>query len=136
MASLSILTRVGFSAILVLFCFSANAFDFGGAWATDASKCSNVFVKKKNGISLTRKSDFFGGGFIVGGDKISGALLSCKITNRKEEGDMLHLIALCSTMITPFSPIEFSVRVVDKNNIVRVYPDFPEMNVSYARCKL
>jgi hypothetical protein len=133
---LSMPTRVGFSAILVLFSFPASAFDFDGAWATDASKCSKVFVKKKNGISLSRKSDFFGGGFMVGGDKISGALLSCKITSRKEESDRLHLITSCSTIITPFSPIEFNVRVVDENNIIRVYPDFPEMNVSYARCKL
>ena len=83
MAWLSMLTRVGFSAILVLFSFSANAFDFGGAWATDASKCSNVFVKKKNGISLTRKSDFFGGGFVVGGDKISGAELQNNKSKRR-----------------------------------------------------
>jgi len=51
--------RVLFSAICIVFSFSANAFDLNGAWTTDDSNCGKVFVKKDNKISMTRNSGVF-----------------------------------------------------------------------------
>ncbi|MFZ0054138.1 MAG: hypothetical protein WAL09_04915, partial [Pseudolabrys sp.] len=93
------------SAAGILFCaclvfsFSADAFDLNGTWTTDDSNCNRVFVKKNIKISLTRNADVFGGRFIVEGNQIRGQARACKITNRKEESGVLHLIASCSTDI-------------------------------------
>jgi hypothetical protein len=60
MSKLNTAARIIFCAILVLFSFSANAFDFDGAWATDAANCGKVFVKRNNRISMKRHADALG----------------------------------------------------------------------------
>ena len=42
---------------------SAKAFEFNGSWATAASSCGQVFVKKDGVISFRQDSDQYGGGF-------------------------------------------------------------------------
>ena len=85
--------RILFCMTCILFSASAHAFDLNGAWTTNDLNCNKVFVKKDNRISMTRNSDVFGGGFIVEGDQMRGQAKTCKITSRKEEGGVLHLIA-------------------------------------------
>jgi hypothetical protein len=128
--------RVLFSAIGIVFSFSANAFDLDGAWTTDASNCDKVFVKKDNRISMTRNSDVFGGGFIVEGNLIRGQAKTCKIAGRKEEGDVLHLIVSCTTEISVLDTQEVSAKLDNDNKLTRNFPAFPEMGISYFRCKL
>jgi hypothetical protein len=120
--------------ILVLLSSNAGAFEFDGAWATDAAKCAKVFVKKSNRISMTKHADLFGGGFIVEGDRIRGPLATCKINNRKEDGDMLHLVASCSTEISILSPMQLDIKIEGTNNIVRFFSNFSEIAIPYARC--
>jgi hypothetical protein len=120
--------------VLLLLASSANAFDFDGAWATDASKCAQIFTKKKNKISMTRHSELFGGGFVVEGDRIRGPAAACKISDRKEDGDMLHLIASCSTRIAILSPTQLDVKIEDDNKVTRFFANFSELAVSYTRC--
>jgi hypothetical protein len=38
--------RMFFVTVSMMLSFSANAFDFNGAWTTDASNCAKVFVTK------------------------------------------------------------------------------------------
>jgi hypothetical protein len=131
------MARKLFCAILLaLFSSSANAFDFDGAWATDSAKCSKIFVKKHNKISMTPHSEFFGGGFIVEGARIRGPSAACKIISRKEEGAMLHLVASCSTEIAVLSPMQLDVRVEDNDKITRFFPNFSEITAPYTRCPL
>jgi hypothetical protein len=120
----------------VLFGSCAHAFEFDGAWATDGEKCGKIFVKKNNRIAMTKHSDFFGGGFIVAGDRIKGPAAACKINGRKEEGAMLHLVASCSTQIAVLSPMQLDVKVEDNDRITRFFPNFPEITASYTRCPL
>ena len=129
-------TRALFCAVCIVFSFSANAFDLDGAWTTDDSNCGKVFVKKNNKISMTRNADVFGGGFIIDGDQIRGQAKTCKITSRKEEGGVLHLIASCTTDIAVLDSQEVSAKIKFDNRITRIYPSFPEMGVSFYRCKL
>jgi hypothetical protein len=136
MSELAKIARMVFSIIFVLFSFSANAFDFDGAWVVDATKCGKVFVKRNNRIEMARHSDVFGGGFIVEGNQIRGALLTCKITDRKEESAILHLIALCSTKVALLSPMPLDLKIDDTDKVTRLYPSFPKITVSYTRCKL
>jgi hypothetical protein len=128
--------RLLLGGVLVLLASSANAFDFDGAWATDAAKCAQIFTKKKNKISMTKHSEFFGGGFIVEGSRVRGPAAACKISDRKEEGDMLHLIASCTTQIAILSPTQLDIKIEDDNKIIRFFANFSELAVSYTRCAL
>jgi hypothetical protein len=124
------------SAICIVFSFSASAFDLNGAWTADASNCDKVFAKKNNKTSMTRNSDVFGGGFIVEGNQMRGQAKACKITSRKEESGVLHLIASCTTDIAVLGTQEVSAKIDSDNQITRIYPSFPEMGISFFRCRL
>ena len=128
--------RALFCAFCIVFSFSANAFDLDGAGPPMISNCDKVFVKKNNKISMSRNADVFGGGFIIDGTQMRGQAKTCKITSRKEEGGVLHLIASCTTDIAVLGTQEVSAKIESDNRITRIYPSFPEMGVSFFRCKL
>ena len=46
---------------------------------------------------------------------------------------MTHMIAACETDIM-LSDIQFSVRVIDGNKIVRIFPNIPGIEHRYERC--
>ena len=126
--------RMLFCAFL-LFNGSASAFDLNGAWAQDERNCDKVFVKKSNKMSMTRNSDRFGDGFIAKGNQIRGLGKTCKIINRKEEGDVLNLLASCATDIALLDAQQITARIVSDDLLTRIYPSFPETGTSYYRCK-
>jgi len=132
----SLAGRMFFSAICMVFSFSANAFDLNGTWTADDRNCDKVFVKKNNKISMTRNSDVFGGGFIVEGNQMRGQAKTCKITSRKEESGVLHLIASCSTDIAVLGTQQVDAKIDSDDKITRIYPSYPEMGTSFYRCKL
>ena len=127
--------RMLFVAVGMVISFAASAFDLNGAWTTDDLNRVKVFVTKGNKLTMTRNSDVFGGGFIVEGNQIRGQAKACKITSRKEEGGVLHLIASCSTDIAVLGTQEVSAKIESDNRITRIYPSFPEMGTTYFRCK-
>jgi hypothetical protein len=119
---------------LVLATSVAHALDLNGAWATNASACKDVFVRKGKQIRLSGNADFFGSGFVVDGQTIRGKIAVCRITSRKDEGDAISLAAACSTDIM-MTAAQFNLKVVDDNKIMRVLPGNPEMDTPYYRCK-
>ena len=126
--------RTALCGIFILLASSANAFDFDGAWATDAGNCAQIFTKKNNKISMSKRSDFFGGGFIVEGDRIRGPSATCKVNGRKEEGDILRLMASCTTQIAILSPTQLDIKIESGDKIIRLFPNFAEITIPYARC--
>src|SRR5262245_15249670 len=106
---LVLLASVSFSA-------STPAADLNGAWASDASVCSKVFVKNNNRVSLTPDAELYGGGLIVEGTRATGAFQKCNIKSMKNEGADVHLIAACSDGVM-VSDFRFTVKVVGKNRI-------------------
>lgn len=115
----------------------AVAFDLSGAWATNADQCSKIFVKKGDQISFAKFSDEFGGGFVADDKQIRGSAAHCVIKSRKETGDSIELRAFCASDIMT-SPIELHLKIVDQNNISRIFtdPDMTGMQLSYSRCVL
>jgi hypothetical protein len=110
------------------------ATDFDGSWATDASMCNKVFVKKGEGISFAQDSDQYGGGFILEGNKVRGQFQTCTVKARKEDGNVIHMIAACASDIMT-SNIQFSARVIDDNTITRIFPGMgDELSIRYSRC--
>ena len=89
-----------FATVVVLITMSASsshAADVDGAWASDATVCNNVFVKKNNKVTLTPDSELYGGGVIIEGNRVTGSFQKCNIKSLKRDGDTVHLIASCST---------------------------------------
>lgn len=123
------------AGLIVLEC-PAYATDLSGAWATDASVCNKVFVKRGSEISFQQGSDEFGGGFILEGNRVRGQMQTCNIKARKEDGNAVHMLAACANDIIA-SNVQFSARIVDDNTIVRVFPGMPEeLGIRYSRCSM
>ena len=112
-----------------------NAFEFSGVWSTDAELCSRVFFRKDNQVEFAELSDLYGSGFIVDGTRIKGKAAHCTIESRKQDGDSLKIFAACATSIMNQN-VEFHLKVVDDDNVVRSFPDIPGMSVKYSRCKV
>ena len=115
----------------------AHAVDLAGAWATDADECHEVFVRKgrANRIGFTASSEQHGGGFIVKADRLRGKFATCKIKNRKEDGQTVTIIAGCSTDIM-LSNVQFSLKVLEPDRISRMFPGIMGMEIDYYRCPI
>lgn len=130
-----VLGMAGLAACIALASHSSYAFDFNGAWATDVAKCGQIFQKNKDGeLSIAKGSDMFGSGFIARKDAIVGNNATCKILSQKPDGPVTHLVAQCASENVAFSTFQFSYRIKDDNNIVRIYPGVEELNQTYGRC--
>jgi hypothetical protein len=113
----------------------AQAADLSGAWATDASVCNKVFVKKDGVISFAQDSDQYGGGFVMEGNRIRGQMQNCTVKARKEDGNVIHMIAACASDIMT-SNVQFSAKIIDDNTIARIFPEMPEFTLNYSRCSM
>jgi len=112
---------------------SAAAFDLNGAWASDADNCAKVFVRKGGQLTFADMSDVFGGGFIIEGDQITGKFARCRIKAKKDDGQTINLVAACATDIM-LQNVQFSLREMDANNVIRMFPGMEGMEIRYARC--
>jgi hypothetical protein len=113
----------------------AHAIELTGAWASQTDLCKLVFTKKGNGVVFAELSDLYGSGFIIEGNRIRGKTARCTITSRKQDGDNLELAASCATSIMNQS-VRFSLKVIDDNNLSRLFPEIPGMTLKYTRCAL
>jgi hypothetical protein len=119
----------------ILLPVQAHAVELTGAWASQADLCKLVFTKKGNGIVFAELSDLFGSGFIIEGNRIRGKAAHCTITSRKQDGDNLELAASCATSIMNQN-VRFSLKVIDDDNLSRLFPEIPGMTLKYTRCAL
>jgi len=90
---------------------SSDAFDLNGAWATSADQCDKVFTREGGKLGFTEMSDVYGGGSSV------------------------NLIAACATDIM-LSSVQFSVKALDADSIVRLFPGMDSLEIRYHRCPL
>jgi len=111
----------------------AFAFDLNGAWASDADNCAKVFVRKGTQLTFTDMSDAFGGGFIIEGDQITGKFARCRIKAKKDEGATINLVAACASDIM-LQNVQFTLREVGANSVIRMFPGMGGMEIEYARC--
>ena len=121
----------------LLFIGEARAVDLSGAWASHADECGKVFERKgrANQIGFTAMSDQHGGGFIIEADRLRGKFATCKIKTRKEDGQTVNIIAGCATDIM-LSNVQFSLKVLEPNKILRLFPGMPDIEISYDRCPI
>jgi hypothetical protein len=123
------------SALGVLLPVAAQAFELTGAWASQMDLCTLVFTKKGNQVVFTELSDLFGSGFIVDGSRIRGRSTKCTIKSKKQDGDSLELSTACATSIMT-SSVRFNLKIIDDNNLDRLFPEIAGMTLKYSRCSL
>jgi hypothetical protein len=111
----------------------ANALDLNGAWVSDADNCAKVFVRQGSQFGFTDMSDVYGGGFIINGDQIVGKFARCRIKARKDSGPYVNLVAACATDIM-LSSVQFSLKELDADSLVRLFPGMDNMEIRYHRC--
>jgi|SRR3974390_2188709 len=111
----------------------AGAVDLNGAWATSADQCDKVFTRQGGKLGFSEMSDVYGGGFFIDGDQIVGKFARCKIKARKDNGPNVNLIAACATDIM-LSDVQFSVKELDADSIVRLFPGMEDIELRYHRC--
>jgi hypothetical protein len=104
-----------------------------GVWASDVAACNKVFTKKGGRVSFAKDADVHGSGFILDPGSVRGKLANCKIKTRKQDGNMVHLIATCATDVM-LSNMELTLKVIDDNKIARVFAGMPELETLYYRC--
>lgn len=124
--------------LIILFLFagapSSRAADITGAWATDVRACDKIFQKKGKVLALANRSDTIGGGFIIDGTEIRGKTANCKIKSKKDDGDVVYLLAACATDIM-LSDVEMALKIIDKDRVSRFFPGMPEVATpDYYRC--
>jgi len=112
-----------------------QAFELTGAWASQTDLCALVFTKKGNQVVFTELSDLFGSGFIVDGNRIRGRSTRCTIKSKKQAGDSLELSTACATSIMT-SSVRFNLKIIDDNNLDRLFPEIPGMTLKYSRCSI
>jgi hypothetical protein len=128
------LSIIPIAGVLIL-SSSSHAFDLAGAWATDAKLCPKIFQRKGKSISFRPESEVYGSGFIVEGNSIRGKAAKCTIKARRQEGEMLQLIAACATDIM-LSDVQFSLKIVSDNKVSRIFPGMEGIELSFDRCSL
>ena len=111
---------------------STQAADLSGAWASDASVCSKVFVRNGNKISFTPDAELYGAGLIVEGNRATGAFQKCNIKSMKDDGVNVHVIAACSTGVM-VSDAQFTVKIIGDNQITL---SSTNMEAPLVRCAL
>lgn len=129
--SLAIIPIVGLS----LLPSSSHALDLSGAWATDGGVCQKMFMRKGKTISFRPESEVHGGGFIIEGHSIRGRTAKCSIKTRRENGEIIHLVAACATDIM-LSDVQFSLRVINDDKVSRIFPGMEGIELSFDRCSL
>jgi hypothetical protein len=128
------LTAAASLVAAALFAGSAQAFDLNGAWATDRSLCDKIFQKQGKELALTPLSDFYGGGFIIEGNRVRGKIVRCRIDSRKEDGPIIQLNVACTTEIAT-EQIQFDLKVVNDNTVAKTFPG-TDVAMDYHRCTL
>jgi hypothetical protein len=123
------------AACCVLLSGHALAADINGVWASDASLCAKIFTRHGGSVVLAESADQYGSGFVIDGRKIRAKIASCNIKTIKEDGPLVHVLAMCATDVM-MSDVQLSLRVVDNNKVVRIFPGLPDIEMGYERCEM
>jgi hypothetical protein len=127
-AALALLTTVSFSSW-------ARAIDLNGAWAQDSSVCSKVFVKGGNKILFAPNAELYGAGVLIEGKQATGSFQKCQVKSIRADGNILHLVAACSTGVM-VSDTQVTVKIVDDDNITLTLAGPDQMESPLVRCSL
>jgi len=114
---------------------SAHADEIDGAWANDASVCSQVFTKTNNKVSFTPNSELYGGGLLIEGKLAIGTFEKCNIKSIKRDGANVRVVASCSTGVMA-EETEATIKIIDKDNITVSVAGPVNTETPFVRCPM
>ena len=114
---------------------SAHADEIDGAWANDASVCSQVFTKTNNKVSFTPNSELYGGGLLIEGKQATGTFEKCNIKSIKRDGANVRVVASCSTGVMA-EETEATIKIIDKDNITVSVAGPVNTETPFVRCPM
>ena len=114
---------------------SAHADEIDGAWANDASVCSQVFTKTNNKVSFTPNSELYGGGLLIEGKQATGTFEKCNIKSIKRDGANVRVVASCSTGVMA-EETEATIKIIDKDNITLSVAGSVNTEAPLVRCPM
>ena len=114
---------------------SAHADEIDGAWANDASVCSQVFTKTNNKVSFTPNSELYGGGLLIEGKRATGTFEKCNIKSIKRDGANVRVVASCSTGVMA-EETEATIKIIDKDNITVSVAGPVNTETPFVRCPM
>ncbi|MBR1157229.1 hypothetical protein [Bradyrhizobium sp. JYMT SZCCT0428] len=127
---------IGIFAVLIgplIVASAAQSRDLTGAWVTDAGACKKIFTGSGAKLAFAKDADVYGSGFVYEKNRLRGKIATCLIKTPKEDGDVLHLIASCSTDVA-LATVQFSLKIDNENKITRLFPGMQELKTEYFRC--
>ena len=114
---------------------SVHADEIDGAWANDASVCSQVFTKTNNKVSFTPNSELYGGGLLIEGKRATGTFEKCNIKSIKRDGANVRVVASCSTGVMA-EETEATIKIIDKDNITVSVAGPVNTETPFVRCPM
>ena len=114
---------------------SAHADEIDGAWANDASVCSQVFTKTNNKVSFTPNSELYGGGLLIEGKRATGTFEKCNIKSIERDGANVRVVASCSTGVMA-EEREATIKIIDKDNITVSVAGPVNTETPFVRCPM
>ena len=114
---------------------SVYAAELDGAWANDASVCSQVFTKTNNKVSFTPNSELYGGGLLIEGKRAAGTFQKCNIKSIKRDGANVRVVASCSTGVMA-EETEATIKIIDKDNITVSVAGPVNTETPFVRCPM
>jgi hypothetical protein len=126
--ALALLTTISFTPW-------AWAVDLNGAWAQDHTVCRNVFVKRDNKVSFAPDAELYGSGLLIEGKQAMGSFQKCRVKSTRADGNILRIIAACSTGVM-VSDTDVTVKVVDENNITLTLAGPDQVESPLVRCSM
>ena len=112
---------------------AAQSRDLTGAWVTNAGACKKIFTGSGSKLAFASDADVYGSGFVYEKNRLRGKIATCLIKTQKEDGDVVHIIASCSTDVA-LATVQFSLRIDNENQITRLFAGMPELKTEYFRC--
>ncbi|MEZ0170384.1 hypothetical protein [Microvirga sp. TS319] len=113
---------------------AASISELQGAWVITSAQCSDIFAQRSGRFSFKPNHRNADTSFIISGNRIRGARANCTLGSERPTADGLRAVLDCSSrMMVGALPVTF--RVPDPNTIVKVDPDFPEIETTFTRCR-
>jgi hypothetical protein len=107
---------------------------FDGAWVAEGGDCKTIFKTRGGKPAFSKRAGISMPGFIVQSDQVRGLNSQCTIASRKEDGDTMKILLHCRSPLM-FGDMPATIKIKDDDTIIRVDPDFPEIQTTYNRCK-
>lgn len=104
-----------------------------GAWVLQVSNCTAVFEEAGNKVQFKDRNYALDSGFIISGNKATGPMGGCTISQVDEDNEGFSALLTCSDALLT-KKLSMSFRIVDATHFERLDPETPDRPRRYKKC--